>query len=87
MLLVYIFCFGFKHANVHPIIICLSVRLSIQRPKDKAFNISLYIFACRPAMFSRLTQGVSSVLHELSGEERSDGDSQVSIQILIKLSY
>ncbi|XP_068076877.1 golgin subfamily B member 1 isoform X2 [Danio rerio] len=27
-------------------------------------------------MFSRLTQGVSSVLHELSGEERSDGDFQ-----------
>ncbi|XP_051976472.1 golgin subfamily B member 1 [Xyrauchen texanus] len=27
-------------------------------------------------MFSRLTQGVTSVLHELSGEERSDGDSQ-----------
>ncbi|XP_051544796.1 golgin subfamily B member 1-like [Myxocyprinus asiaticus] len=27
-------------------------------------------------MFSRLTQGVTSVLQELSGEERSDGDSQ-----------
>ncbi|KAK9976054.1 hypothetical protein ABG768_021272 [Culter alburnus] len=27
-------------------------------------------------MFSRLTQGVSSVLQELSGEERSEGDSQ-----------
>ncbi|XP_052433041.1 golgin subfamily B member 1 [Carassius gibelio] len=27
-------------------------------------------------MFSRLTQGVSSVLQELSGEERSDGDFQ-----------
>ncbi|XP_016135131.1 golgin subfamily B member 1-like isoform X2 [Sinocyclocheilus grahami] len=27
-------------------------------------------------MFSRLTQGVSSVLQELSGEERSDGDLQ-----------
>ncbi|KAI2665336.1 Golgin subfamily B member 1 [Labeo rohita] len=27
-------------------------------------------------MFSRLTQGVSSVLQELSGEERSDGDVQ-----------
>ncbi|XP_072530207.1 uncharacterized protein golgb1 [Salminus brasiliensis] len=27
-------------------------------------------------MFSRLTQGVTSVLHELSGEERPDGDPQ-----------
>lgn len=33
-------------------------------------------------MFSRLTQGVSSVLQELSGEERSDGDVQVSRQNL-----
>lgn len=31
-------------------------------------------------MLSRLTQGVSSVLQELSGEERSDGDLQVSTQ-------
>ncbi|KAF4114554.1 hypothetical protein G5714_004777 [Onychostoma macrolepis] len=30
----------------------------------------------RSAMFSRLSQGVSSVLQELSGEERSDGDFQ-----------
>ncbi|KTF75829.1 hypothetical protein cypCar_00038667 [Cyprinus carpio] len=30
----------------------------------------------RSAMFSRLTHGVSSVLQELSGEERSDGDFQ-----------
>lgn len=36
-------------------------------------------------MFSRLTQGVSSVLQELSGEERSEGDFQVSRQIPIKL--
>ncbi len=33
-------------------------------------------------MFGRLTQGVSSVLQELSGEERSDGDFQVSRQNL-----
>uniref|UniRef100_A0A3B4DNZ9 Golgin B1 n=2 Tax=Pygocentrus nattereri TaxID=42514 RepID=A0A3B4DNZ9_PYGNA len=33
-------------------------------------------FARRSVMFSRLTQGVTSVLQELSGEERPDGDPQ-----------
>lgn len=30
-------------------------------------------------MFSRLTQGVTTVLQELSGEEHHDGDPQVSV--------
>ncbi len=34
-------------------------------------------------MFGRLTQGVSSVLQELSGEERSDGDFQVNNPCII----
>lgn len=38
-------------------------------------------------MFSRLTQGVSSVLHELSGEERSDGGFQVSRPKLSKALF
>lgn len=37
-------------------------------------------------MLSRLSQGVSSVLQELSGEEGSEADSQVSIDVLIKIS-
>lgn len=59
-----------------------TIQSLMQNTQTVHFNILLHIFTCRSAMFSRLTQGVSSVLQELSGEERSDGDVQVSRQNL-----
>lgn len=59
-------------------------------PLKYELSLNLIIFSVRrSAMFSRLTQGVTSVLQELSGEEHRDEDAdlQVSLDTCTLLRY